>query len=513
MPAGHNFMPAHMAADFQAKRYIPPHIKHDQYVASLYAKHDTTNTTAARAQRHQEHVERYFPVVSDEDMPLGGKDLAATNSGLLEIGWHSAPLASTNLHQTGALGDRNSAVASDLSLEEQLRPPPVATAARTVVAPDSRRVVSTDENVLAGKPWWACCLPNLAKDTAAAMPAFSFASTAEQMTAEPELREPVDATGEAQPSNEKPHAAKTSPKDVMALTGKVDSKRELLRPTVKEPPHKPQEPHRALPKERPISRQPSNSKLAKFLDEVAAKQDEVTCRTQPHEQPTLQPPASEPLPASPRKKYKPPRLDAPPKESSTTAWTPPAAAPELLNPVAEEALTDIPTNSGTAALPAVFSLFSSNPQAIIEEPANEKSRTPIHLRGRLPAAWTSPAKQGPRYLGDYGQLSELARLQGGNGGKAKGGLSFGRRRKSKQSQAPAAVASGSVEPDAVADETEEVVVGERKRTGDAEDPVPRGQAHAGEEGKAIAADAVRKGADEMNRQAQRVAMSLSAGLI
>ena len=67
--------PAHLRADWQATRYVPPHVKHDEYVASLYAKQAAlANTAEAAMRKQQEAAEREQPALPAEDAPfLKGK--------------------------------------------------------------------------------------------------------------------------------------------------------------------------------------------------------------------------------------------------------------------------------------------------------------------------------------------------------------------------------------------------------------------------------------------------------
>ena len=54
-------MPAHMKADFQKKKYVPPHIHHEAYVQSLYAAAEKAkDTPQSRKVRRDEEEQRFF---------------------------------------------------------------------------------------------------------------------------------------------------------------------------------------------------------------------------------------------------------------------------------------------------------------------------------------------------------------------------------------------------------------------------------------------------------------------
>jgi hypothetical protein len=122
-------------------------------------------------------------------------------------------------------------------------------------------------------------------------------------------------------------------------------------------------------------------------------------------------------------------------------------------------------------------------------------KLPIHLRGRLPPP---PPKHKPKFLGDYGQAGQhpganalrFVSSGGGSRSSSKGGC-----------RRPVTSHSGGSSPEEVslslsaADGAERKRLGgpdgaERKRLGAPEDGAPKGQAHAGEEGRAVAARAV-----------------------
>jgi hypothetical protein len=139
----------------------------------------------------------------------------------------------------------------------------------------------------------------------------------------------------------------------------------------------------------------------------------------------------------------------------------------------------------------------------------EQAARPIHLRGRsLPAP---PPKQAePRFLGDYGQrpanvaraTNKLLWSQIQRTGRK---LSFGRGQKKRQQTCPRPGVGTSSSPGLLrnssnaennpaqcTDAASEACEGPRsdksegKRLGSAEQNAPRGQAHAGEEGRSIA---------------------------
>ena len=67
-------MPAHMKADFMKTRYIPPHVKHDEYIAFLHAKaHAKQNSAEARELTLLEEAERMEPHGSAADAPVQSK--------------------------------------------------------------------------------------------------------------------------------------------------------------------------------------------------------------------------------------------------------------------------------------------------------------------------------------------------------------------------------------------------------------------------------------------------------
>ena len=67
-------MPAHMQPDFAKKRYVPPHVKHDEYVRMLYAKRDAAmNTPEERRRRQMEHIERDRPAECAPQTPAPSK--------------------------------------------------------------------------------------------------------------------------------------------------------------------------------------------------------------------------------------------------------------------------------------------------------------------------------------------------------------------------------------------------------------------------------------------------------
>ena len=71
-------MPAHLQPDWQQKRYVPPHIQHDQYVASLYAKHDKSKTPEAKIEKQRSTAERYFPATAESDEAIARGKLPPT---------------------------------------------------------------------------------------------------------------------------------------------------------------------------------------------------------------------------------------------------------------------------------------------------------------------------------------------------------------------------------------------------------------------------------------------------
>ena len=144
------------------------------------------------------------------------------------------------------------------------------------------------------------------------------------------------------------------------------------------------------------------------------------------------------------------------------------------------------------------------PELSVQEEERAAPRLPIHLRGRMPAA---PPKQGSRFLGDYGQRSGVP--QRASSFKTRTSLSFGRKLVSHQTSVATSKAgdAGTMrgagnERDASSRTAEEEEQpgdenaaverggGESKKVGAAEENVPRGQAHAGEEGRVVAAKAV-----------------------
>ena len=78
-------VPTSVLADSK-KRYVPSHVAHDAYVASLHAKYDPENTPEARATKRKERKERYFPVADAGDAPIlckgGGGDAPSQSKGV-----------------------------------------------------------------------------------------------------------------------------------------------------------------------------------------------------------------------------------------------------------------------------------------------------------------------------------------------------------------------------------------------------------------------------------------------
>ena len=72
-------MPAALRSDFQ-KRYIPPHVKHDEYVQLLYAKYEAKkNTPEVRRQERESVAQRYAPRVAEEDEPTMSRKVPLTS--------------------------------------------------------------------------------------------------------------------------------------------------------------------------------------------------------------------------------------------------------------------------------------------------------------------------------------------------------------------------------------------------------------------------------------------------
>ena len=110
--------------------------------------------------------------------------------------------------------------------------------------------------------------------------------------------------------------------------------------------------------------------------------------------------------------------------------------------------------------------------------ADEGSRLPIHLRGRLPAP---PPEKSSNFLGDYGLRSKPVSMPPMRRDLINARLDprLGAMRKSE---------------DAGSDG------GERKRMGDSEENVPPRQPHAGEESRKIAAQAVKAQLELLKQQ-------------
>ena len=106
-------------------------------------------------------------------------------------------------------------------------------------------------------------------------------------------------------------------------------------------------------------------------------------------------------------------------------------------------------------------------------------KLPIHLRGRLPPP---PPKHKPKFLGDYGQHPGANALRFVSSGGGSRSSSKGACRR------PVTSHSGGSSPEEVSLSAADGA--ERKRLGAPEDGAPKGQAHAGEEGRAVAARAV-----------------------
>ena len=172
-------MPTHMHPDFQKKRVVPPHVKHDQYVAMLHAKATAAkNTAEAQRQLQAEQAERYFPVAGDMEPPAQAK-LPPTARHVKE------PAERNMFGMLGFVGSYQSsaehtshAVASATAALPVCRPtqPFTSTSAAVAIHPatpqmhDSEHTVPLSEDgagsVETDKsfeprpplPWWACCL-------------------------------------------------------------------------------------------------------------------------------------------------------------------------------------------------------------------------------------------------------------------------------------------------------------------------------------------------------------------
>ena len=73
-------MPAALRTDFQKTRYIPPHVKHDEYVQLLHAKHEAKkNTPEVRRQERDSVAQRYAPRVAEEDEPTLSRKVPLTS--------------------------------------------------------------------------------------------------------------------------------------------------------------------------------------------------------------------------------------------------------------------------------------------------------------------------------------------------------------------------------------------------------------------------------------------------
>jgi len=72
-------MPAALRTDFQKTRYIPPHVKHDEYVQLLHAKYEAKkNTPEVRRQERDSVAQRYAPRVAEEDEPTLSRKVPLT---------------------------------------------------------------------------------------------------------------------------------------------------------------------------------------------------------------------------------------------------------------------------------------------------------------------------------------------------------------------------------------------------------------------------------------------------
>ena len=134
-------------------------------------------------------------------------------------------------------------------------------------------------------------------------------------------------------------------------------------------------------------------------------------------------------------------------------------------------------------------------RAELENLKRERASLPLYLRGRLPPP---PAKAKPKFLGDYGQRP------GGNpggysanrpkGGKAGHSVSQGGGRVIGSIQRLMGGHLSRPHTDAslvvIAEDELATTGSEVKKLGASEDKAPKGQAHAGEEGRAVAARAV-----------------------
>jgi hypothetical protein len=130
----------------------------------------------------------------------------------------------------------------------------------------------------------------------------------------------------------------------------------------------------------------------------------------------------------------------------------------------------------------------------------QHAKLPIHLRGRLPPP---PPRHKPKFLGDYGQRHAGHALRYVSVGPTRGGGSRSHTSSSSSSSSKggyrrpvtshARWLPASAMPKAGETPEEHACTewsGEQKRLGAAEDGAPKGQAHAGEEGRAVAARAV-----------------------